>query len=99
MSVCISKETTCVEELTYASIMVPDIQEVATACAVIATPSVLTAAFRALTSFLVFALVNVCAEDASNNNNKKTYEIKKLTEQLGLIGLSQIGAVCQIKNY
>jgi hypothetical protein len=42
--------------------MVPDIQKIPTATAVIASPGILAATFRALTSFLLLAFINVCEE-------------------------------------
>lgn len=47
--------------LTYAGVMVPDIQEVPpTATTVIAAPGVLAGAFSTLTSFLSLAFINIC---------------------------------------
>lgn len=44
--------------------MVPDIQKIPTTTAVIASPSILAATFRALTSFPLFAFINVCKDEA-----------------------------------
>lgn len=48
-----------VSGLTYAGIMVLDIQKIPTTRAVIAPPGIFTATFRALASFLLFAFINI----------------------------------------
>lgn len=45
--------------LTYACIVVSDVEKIPTARAVIASPGVLAATFRALAGFLLFAFINV----------------------------------------
>jgi hypothetical protein len=60
------------EKLTYASILLSHVQEVATTCAVIATISVFAVTFWALTCFLLLAFVNLCSyEIIELENNAK----------------------------
>jgi hypothetical protein len=47
--------------------MVPDIEKIPTTSAVIASPGILAATFRALTSFLLFAFINVCKDEAQRS--------------------------------
>jgi hypothetical protein len=47
--------------------MVPDIEKIPTTSAVIAAPGILAATFRALTSFLLFAFINVCKDEAQRS--------------------------------
>ena len=54
--------------------MVLDIQKISTTTAVVAAPSVFAATFRALTSFLLFAFINVCQDETEivqRMNSKK----------------------------
>lgn len=46
--------------LTYAGVMVPDVEKISTASALIASPSILAAAFRALTGLFIFAFIDIC---------------------------------------
>lgn len=58
--------------LTYASIMVSDIQKITTATAVVAAPGIFAATFRALTGLLLFALVNICMTQNQTSTNYKS---------------------------
>lgn len=65
--------------LTYAGVMVPDIQEVRpTATTVIAAPGVLAAAFSTLTSFLFFAFINICMVGDNYTRREFHYNFSKL---------------------
>lgn len=46
-------------ELTYAGVVVLDVQKVSAAGALVTTPCILATAFRALTSFLLLTFVNI----------------------------------------
>ena len=50
-------------QLTYAGIVVPHIQKISTTTAVIASPSILAATVRALTSLLLFAFIYICIDE------------------------------------
>lgn len=56
-------------QLTYAGIMIFDIQEVSTATAFITAPCILARAFRALTCSLLFAFINICKKGKFHNIN------------------------------
>ena len=58
--------------LTYAGIMVPDVQKIPTTSAFITAPGILAATFRALASFLLFAFINVCEEGKRENSTSNT---------------------------
>jgi len=61
VKVSTSKKVYCIQ-LTYTGIVVLDIQQISTTTAVIAAPSIFAATFRALTSFVLFAFINVCQD-------------------------------------
>lgn len=68
----VSKQTSMdmVSELTYAGIMVSDIQEISTTSAIIAPPCIFAAAFRALTGFPLFAFINICMVKITQKREK-----------------------------
>lgn len=49
-------------ELTYTGVMVLDVQKVTATSALKATPGVLAAALRTLTSSFFFAFINICQQ-------------------------------------
>lgn len=52
--------------------MVSDIQKITTATALIAAPCIFAVAFRALTGFLLFALVDICMTQNQMSKNYTT---------------------------
>jgi hypothetical protein len=69
-----SKNINCIQ-LTYAGIMVLDIQKISATTAVIAAPSIFAATFRTLTSFLLFAFINVCQDNTEERSSTYEYQI------------------------